>query len=376
MKRIWLLFAIMVLAIGCSQDSVVKNEDGSESAGNSTTATTEDNEDESNQENVKTDVSTDEAPEARGDDEAGSATDESDDPQAALAELRDNGASPAELIAFAEKNLDDDAGFEALTIVGQRRNLDADNKAKLLDLMKTNFLLNEASNENQALMAARMLLGIGGAEHRDSVTDAIVERFVTGKKELDRSASRVLGLVMQQGSEAAKQKVADQLVENFADDEGMLGFVQQLSRGIPSGSTVALLKSLIERSSEDSIKGTSMMTLAQLYASVPDTKGFVDDERFKAAFPQETIDFIKNFDPEEYAGEIEMLLTKVKDDYGDVSTRRGTLGEMAETELFVIQNLSIGKTAPDIVGEDLDGEEFKLSDYRGKVVMLDFWGDW
>ena len=30
----------------------------------------------------------------------------------------------------------------------------------------------------------------------------------------------------------------------------------------------------------------------------------------------------------------------------------------------------------DIVGQDLDGESFSLSDYRGNVVMLVFWGDW
>ena len=35
-----------------------------------------------------------------------------------------------------------------------------------------------------------------------------------------------------------------------------------------------------------------------------------------------------------------------------------------------------GATAPDIVGVDLDGVEFKLSDYKGKVIFLDFWGDW
>lgn len=35
-----------------------------------------------------------------------------------------------------------------------------------------------------------------------------------------------------------------------------------------------------------------------------------------------------------------------------------------------------GLPAPEIEGEDLDGVAFKLSDYRGKVVMLDFWGDW
>ena len=38
--------------------------------------------------------------------------------------------------------------------------------------------------------------------------------------------------------------------------------------------------------------------------------------------------------------------------------------------------LSIGKVAPEIEAEDIDGVKFKLSDYRGKVVVLDFWGDW
>ena len=37
---------------------------------------------------------------------------------------------------------------------------------------------------------------------------------------------------------------------------------------------------------------------------------------------------------------------------------------------------AVGLIAPDIVGQDLDGKEFKLSGYRGKVVVLDFWGNW
>ena len=37
---------------------------------------------------------------------------------------------------------------------------------------------------------------------------------------------------------------------------------------------------------------------------------------------------------------------------------------------------TVGKTAPEIVGKDLDGVEFKLSDYRGKVIVLAFSGDW
>jgi len=38
--------------------------------------------------------------------------------------------------------------------------------------------------------------------------------------------------------------------------------------------------------------------------------------------------------------------------------------------------LAVGKLAPEIEGEDIDGTQFKLSDYRGKVVVLDFWGNW
>ena len=37
---------------------------------------------------------------------------------------------------------------------------------------------------------------------------------------------------------------------------------------------------------------------------------------------------------------------------------------------------TIGEMAPEIVGADLEGVEFKLSDYRGQVIMLDFYGDW
>ncbi len=36
----------------------------------------------------------------------------------------------------------------------------------------------------------------------------------------------------------------------------------------------------------------------------------------------------------------------------------------------------VGESAPEIKGEDVDGKEFALSDYKGKVVVLDFWGFW
>jgi peroxiredoxin len=42
----------------------------------------------------------------------------------------------------------------------------------------------------------------------------------------------------------------------------------------------------------------------------------------------------------------------------------------------MIGTLTLGKTAPDIVGKDLNGIDFRLSDYRGKVVVLLFSADW
>ena len=72
---------------------------------------------------------------------------------------------------------------------------------------------------------------------------------------------------------------------------------------------------------------------------------------------------------------------EVTKDYAAVTTPddKAKLGDKAASELVRIKNLpnlKVGKTAPDIVGEDLDGKKFSLRDYRGKVVLLDFWGHW
>jgi len=45
-------------------------------------------------------------------------------------------------------------------------------------------------------------------------------------------------------------------------------------------------------------------------------------------------------------------------------------------KIMVAEKLGIGCIAPDIVGTDQEGKEFKLSEYRGQVVLLDFWGIW
>ena len=76
------------------------------------------------------------------------------------------------------------------------------------------------------------------------------------------------------------------------------------------------------------------------------------------------------------AKEAESLFERVEKEFADISSGRGTLGKQAAAELNEIRNLGVGKPSPDIKGEDIDGKSFKLSDYKGKVVVVDFWGDW
>jgi hypothetical protein len=50
--------------------------------------------------------------------------------------------------------------------------------------------------------------------------------------------------------------------------------------------------------------------------------------------------------------------------------------ERAKNELKELQLHGLGKPVPEIAGDDLNGQSFKLSDYKGKVVLIDFWGFW
>jgi hypothetical protein len=72
-------------------------------------------------------------------------------------------------------------------------------------------------------------------------------------------------------------------------------------------------------------------------------------------------------------------LTRAADKYGEVKIVfgdeifGGLVGDKAKRELYELRHLSVGMKAPEIDGEDQEGKKLKLSDYRGKVVLLDFW---
>jgi hypothetical protein len=72
--------------------------------------------------------------------------------------------------------------------------------------------------------------------------------------------------------------------------------------------------------------------------------------------------------------EAEAVFRQAAEKYGEVKLPGGnTVAEQADVEISALRNLSVGKQAPEIDGVDQDGRQFKLSDYRGKVVLLDFW---
>ncbi len=68
-------------------------------------------------------------------------------------------------------------------------------------------------------------------------------------------------------------------------------------------------------------------------------------------------------------------LEALKAEIGELPAAFGqTYGQMLDEMIEGLQ--IVGTPAKEIAGKDLDGVAFKLSDYKGKVVLLDFWGYW
>jgi len=99
-------------------------------------------------------------------------------------------------------------------------------------------------------------------------------------------------------------------------------------------------------------------------------------ERYPAATP--IAKFVGEKAPVALDREAIALLERVVAEYGDVPMRSAmeNLGTIAAGELFAARNLTIGKLVPEIEGTDHEGKTFRLSDLRGKVVVLTFSGNW
>lgn len=139
-------------------------------------------------------------------------------------------------------------------------------------------------------------------------------------------------------------KALDVIAKDYAESDNLAGVCQRA--GYTRGPAAErLLKAVLEKNPRREMQGQACLSLAQL---------------FKSSAPKES---------EKY---LNLLIEK----FGDLKYSRGTMGEFAKKELEQDRVFGIGKVAPDIAGEDIQGKAFKLSEYRGKVVAIDFWGDW
>ena len=73
----------------------------------------------------------------------------------------------------------------------------------------------------------------------------------------------------------------------------------------------------------------------------------------------------------EQVAEAAVFYKQIMAEYPDTGTASRCKGL-----LFAAENLQIGMKAPDIVGKDHDGNDIKLSDFKDKVTVIDFWGFW
>ncbi|MGC6488401.1 MAG: peroxiredoxin family protein [Planctomycetota bacterium] len=155
-----------------------------------------------------------------------------------------------------------------------------------------------------------------------------------------------------------------------------------LSRNPGPAVTVFLAK--VAAGAEGDDLAMALMTSAEQLKSAAGTARTLaagsdeDLERYAGFYGAEAVDVLRAADADALEQRAAKLFDRLVADeaLSAVAYRRKTVGEAAASALFELRHLTIGKVAPDIVGEDLDGTPMKLSDYRGKVVVLDFWGDW
>jgi hypothetical protein len=188
-------------------------------------------------------------------------------------------------------------------------------------------------------------------------SDRIME--LVRKHPKDAFAVQALVWVFQhrRGQEAGREAQAILLRDYVASAE--IAPVCQMMAYDTSPDAEKTLKSILEKNKHHEVLGQARMSLAQHC-------------QIRAEYDTSLSDKEK----QRLTKEAEAAAEEVAAKYADIKDYRGTLGKAAKSMLFELRNLAIGKQAPEIAGEDLDGKKFKLSDYRGKVVVLDFWGNW
>jgi len=201
----------------------------------------------------------------------------------------------------------------------------------------------------------------------------------------DPAAVSALIWSVQLGAGADTSKAMRRLAEKHAADPKLASAISGIAYSY-SPAAETLLRAVVLKNRDRTARGNATLALAQFLNRRVDLirmlnendKRLGEAERFLTTlgYDKDAVARLKSTDPAGLTKEVELLFEKVEKEFADINSGRGTLGKLAGSELNEIRHLGIGKPSPDITGEDLDGKPFKLSDYRGKVVVVDFWGDW
>ena len=99
----------------------------------------------------------------------------------------------------------------------------------------------------------------------------------------------------------------------------------------------------------------------------------------RKSYDAEYIRWLRSLKPDELRREAATLFERTVREFSDARPLGKdflALGEQAAGARFRLRNLEVGCTVPEIVGEDIDGKPMKLSEFRGKVVVISFWATW
>jgi peroxiredoxin len=177
------------------------------------------------------------------------------------------------------------------------------------------------------------------------------------------------------------RKDAFELVLRHHLERDGLGTLFSLLPVSPTDDGDVFLRAVLDRSPKDAVRGEACLALGQSAMKRAEAARLVRGnpdlaKRFAAAAGEPALRRLRESDPAALDRSAEGYFERVKADFGAVKSGRDTLGAKAEAALFSLRNLAIGNVAPEIQGADIDGRSFKLSDYRGKVVVVTFSGNW
>lgn len=130
------------------------------------------------------------------------------------------------------------------------------------------------------------------------------------------------------------------------------------------------------------VKGSDNMEMYRRYTDL--VAGIAADPSLQNAMPDAMEALIRNNSTQLMSAFLVTYFESAFDDYYDLykTVRDSTVSRYANNEFVkhvdqkVRSVIAVGSEAPDIVMADRNGQERRLSDLRGKVVLIDFWASW